>query len=134
MPKSNFVLDTNIWLSLIITQKLNDVLVILKAKTIQVFVSEELLDEIEEVLNRPKLSKYIFEPPEYYIELINRHTINHATQKYYHESPDDDDNYLYDLCMGTKSTLVTGDKLLLAHKSEPLVDTITFDIFKKSIK
>jgi predicted nucleic acid-binding protein len=38
-------------------------------------------------------------------------------------APDKDDNYLYDVCIDTKSILVTGDKLLLNYISNPPVST-----------
>ena len=72
MRNKNFVLDTNIWISAIITN------------------SEKSL-----------------------------------LTKRYEEAPDEDDNYLYDLCIETKSKLVTGDKLLLRHISNPPITTMT---------
>jgi predicted nucleic acid-binding protein len=99
MKKTSFVLDTNIWISAIITN------------------------------SETKLEQFIFE----YILLIEKVCLNKNSPKHYNMAPDKDDNYLYDVCIDTKSILVTGDKLLLNYISNPPVVTISrnafFDMF-----
>jgi predicted nucleic acid-binding protein len=66
---------------------------------------------------------------EYYISFIDNICISNTSITHYDKAPDKDDNYLYDICLSTNSALVTGDKLLLDYKSDPIVLTITRNDF-----
>jgi putative PIN family toxin of toxin-antitoxin system len=81
--------------------------------------------EIEDVLRRKKFKKYLINSINEYVNIINDSCHNSNILKKYKEAPDEDDNYLYDLCIETKSKLVTGDKLLLSYISKPPITTIS---------
>jgi len=129
MKKNSFVLDTNIWISAIITNsevKLQDF--ILENK-LTIYICPEMILELEDVLKRTKFKKYLNKSIPEYILLIESLCLNKTSPKHYDKAPDKDDNYLYDVCINTKSILVTGDKLLLNYISNPPVLTITRNVF-----
>ena len=127
--KSRFVLDVNIWVSAIITGKLYKLSKHLLEYDLTVYTCDELLEELTDVLNRGKIKKYLTKSVSAYVYEIKRNSTRIEIIRKYHKAPDPDDNYLYDLCLGTKSTLVTGDKALLAHTSNPPVPTISMKAF-----
>ena len=85
--------------------------------------------ELEDVLKRSKFKKYLTDSISNYISEIQKITVLKSSEKKHEGAPDKDDNYLYDICIDTKSILVTGDKLLLSYTSNPLVVTISRNDF-----
>ncbi|WP_267921633.1 putative toxin-antitoxin system toxin component, PIN family [Nostoc favosum] len=64
MPENKtikIIIDTNLWISFLIGKELKQLQNLLLEETIQVVVSEEILEEIILVTQRPKLQKYF--PP-----------------------------------------------------------------------
>jgi putative PIN family toxin of toxin-antitoxin system len=55
MQKNNFVLDTNIWISAIITKSENDLKNYILKNNLQIFICKEMIFEIKDVLGRNKL-------------------------------------------------------------------------------
>lgn len=125
MQNNSFVLDTNIWVSAIITNSEKTLLNYIEEKKLQIYICPEMVNEIEDVLGRKKIKKYLILPEIEYVDLIKNNCENIQIMQRYKEAPDEDDNYLYDLCIETKSILVTGDKLLLSHISNPPITTIS---------
>lgn len=125
MAKNNVVLDTNIWVSAIITRDENHLKEFITINEIRVYICPEMLLELKDVLDRAKFKKYLSKPIYNHIEDIKQICVVKKIFKRYNKAPDKDDNYLYDLCLATESILVTGDKLLLKHISEPPVETIS---------
>jgi len=125
MQNKNFVLDTNIWISAIITNSEKSLLNYIEENKLQIFICPEMILEIEDVLRRKKFKKYLINSINEYVNLINDSCQNIQIITRYKEAPDEDDNYLYDLCIETKSKLVTGDKLLLSYISNPPITTIS---------
>ncbi|MEH1927626.1 putative toxin-antitoxin system toxin component, PIN family [Nostoc sp.] len=61
MPENKtikIIIDTNLWISFLIGKELKQLQNILLEETIQVVLSEEILEEIMLVTQRPKLQKY----------------------------------------------------------------------------
>jgi putative PIN family toxin of toxin-antitoxin system len=56
--KPKIVIDTNIWISFLIGKKLSSLKSLISNQNIQIIISDELIKEIEDVTNRPKLRKY----------------------------------------------------------------------------
>lgn len=125
MQNKNFVLDTNIWVSAIITNSEKSLLNYIEENKLHICICPEMILEIEDVLSRKKFKKYLIKSINEYINLINDSCKNIQIMQRYKEAPDEDDNYLYDLCIETKSKLVTGDKLLLSYISNPPIKTIS---------
>ena len=61
MPKDSpikLILDTNLWISFIISNKLNSIDAILFTEDVRLLFSEELIAEIKATIEKPKLKKY----------------------------------------------------------------------------
>lgn len=103
---------------------------------IQIVITEQLLIEIREVTQRPKLRKYF--PPERVAELIQlleAIAIKIDIIPEHHESNDPKDNFLLDLMDNSMADfLVTGDKGLLKlnpFKTTTIVTPTNFEILLK---
>ena len=59
MQKEVFILDTNIWISYLITRRLNTLVSLIHEQQLIVLTSQHLINEIQGVLFRPKFKKYI---------------------------------------------------------------------------
>ena len=129
MRNNSYVLDTNIWVSSIISNSFSELEKFIILKNLKVCICPEMILELEDVLKRPKFKKYLTDSVSNYIFEIQKITILKFSEKKYNGAPDKDDNYLYDICIDTNSILVTGDKLLLSHTSNPLVVTISRNEF-----
>lgn len=129
MKKTSFVLDTNIWISAIITNSEEKLVQFIFENKLTIYICPEMILELKDVLKRSKFKKYLSKSIPEYILLIEKVCLNKTSPKHYDKAPDKDDNYLYDVCIDTKSTLVTGDKLLLGYISNPPVVTISRNTF-----
>ena len=61
MPKDSpikLILDTNLWISFIMYNKLNSIDAILFTEDVRLLFSEELIDEIKATIEKTKLKKY----------------------------------------------------------------------------
>ncbi len=82
---------------------------------LQIFTDTNLISELKEVLNRPKIKKHLNIEVGELIDFHKELCYHHNTSPKYKESPDPKDNFLYDLATQTKSKyVVTGDKKILA--------------------
>lgn len=109
------VIDTNIWISFIISKNLNKLDEILINKNTRLLFSNELLQELEATITKPKLQKYfnnnaldemlnVFDP---YIDFINVSSKINVCR-------DLKDDFLLALAKDGKADyLITGDKDLL---------------------
>ena len=111
----NIILGTNIWTSYFMADRHLELLDIKYRNNLTVYTNNPLIVELEDVLNRPKIKKYIEVPIDDLMEFHLRFCIFHKTKLLYRNSPDPKDNFLFDLAMQTRSKyVVTGDKKLLA--------------------
>ncbi len=120
MAQNNYVLDVNVYVSFIIGKKLFKLASFTEAGVI-IYTSQNLFEELLDVLNRPKIKKYLAPPISKYIQAIENFTIliDDISKSAIH-SPDKNDNYLFELAHQTDSVLVTGDKELLYWKNSPV--------------
>ncbi len=110
----NAVLDANVWLSLLISNKLFPVLQAAAADRVQIFSSPTLLAEVCDVAGREKLRRYLLPSPQEMSDIFRDFTISCEPLLFFSDAPDPNDNYLFDLCRETSAAvLVTGDKPLL---------------------
>jgi hypothetical protein len=121
MPKSKslrIIIDTNLWISYILSKKLDQLDELISSNRSQLLFSLELLEEIEATIKKPKLKKYFdetsldemfitFEP---FIDLVNvKSKVNICR--------DSKDDFLLALAKDGKADyLLTGDKDLLEIK------------------
>jgi putative PIN family toxin of toxin-antitoxin system len=109
------VVDTNVWISFLIGRSLKGLDRLLVDGGIRLLFSAELLEELLEVLHRPKFSKYFRSCDiEELIELINQLADWVEPLCQVDECRDSKDNFLLDLCLaGSADYLITGDQDLL---------------------
>ncbi|GAA4926656.1 putative toxin-antitoxin system toxin component, PIN family [Mucilaginibacter defluvii] len=112
------ILDTNLWVSFLITKnytKLDDLL--FKHKVTLIF-SEELLSEFDEVTSRPKLRRYFSKPDiENLLEVIEEYAEIVTVSTEIDLCRDKKDNFLLSLAVDAQADyLVTGDNDLLSIK------------------
>ena len=121
MPKNKplkLIIDTNLWVSFIISNKQNLLDSLLFSEEARLLFSKELITEIEQTITKPKLKKYFgtnaleemlstFEP---FIDFIKVKSIVTVCR-------DTKDNFLLALAKdGQADYLLTGDKDLLELK------------------
>lgn len=116
--KSRIIIDTNLWISYLISNNFNQLDKIINSKYCTIIFSQELMDEFIEVSSRPKLIKY-FEQSDLENILENIDEIAefiqvHSKVKFLNDSKDD---FLLSLAVdGNADYLITGDKDLLEVK------------------
>lgn len=120
MAKSptKIILDTNLWISFLITKnhtQLDDILFVKKARLV---FSNELLEEFLEVVKRPKIRKYFsVDDLEALLEIIENFSDFVVVTSSIDLCRDSKDNFLLALAVDSNSNyLITGDKDLLDLK------------------
>ena len=115
-PPIRVVIDTNLWISFLIGKTLRGLQDHIIRQDVVLIFSDELFDEIIEVVHRPKLRKYfssddiqelmaLFEMKAAFIEI----------EEHVSDCRDAKDNFLLDLCIsGNAEYLVTGDDDLIS--------------------
>ena len=133
MPKENkVVLDTNIWITYFIKGKEPELLELIFNNDLEVFTSNELQNELQEVLSRSKFKKYLNAPIENYIAFHRKVATKISPSKVIDFIPDPKDNFLFDLAIAADAGyVITGDKILLALKKVYKVQVISLSAFKK---
>ena len=114
--KDRIVIDTNLWISFLLSKTSSDLDNLLREDKIILLFSEELLEEFIEVANRPKFKKYFSstDVTDLILQVRERGQFIEVTSKV-ELCRDPKDNFLLSLCKDGKAThLITGDKDLLA--------------------
>ena len=115
MESKRVILDTNLWISFLITKKFTEIDSLIKNKQITLIFSNELLEEFIDVVNRPKFKKYFTKKDienllntfDQYAELIEVTSEIDICR-------DEKDNFLLNLSVDGKADyLITGDNDLL---------------------
>ena len=110
----NVVLDTNIWISYFMAKKHVELVNILYDYNLKIFTDATLVKELADVLNRPKIKKYINIEISELVDFHKDLCYYNDTKLKYSSSPDPNDNFLFDLAIQTNSEyVVTGDKKIL---------------------
>jgi hypothetical protein len=135
MKANRVILDTNLWISLLITRKheileraLND------GKIILIF-SEKLLSEFNDVIKRPKFQKYFSDSEiQTLLNLIQEFSEFIEIRTTVNLCRDEKDNFLLSMCIdGTVDFLVTGDKDLLILETIDKTQIITYQNFTEQL-
>ena len=131
MKKQRIIIDTNLCLSFLISKKLNIIEQLIENKNIEIILSENLIDEIISVVNRPKFKKYFFQ--ESILLLLNFFRADcflAQVQTNISICRDEKDNFLLDLAIDGKADyLITGDKDLLVLEQIENTKIITMNQF-----
>jgi len=135
MKSKRVILDTNLWISFLITKKLNAIdNLVIDGEIIFIF-SEELLEEFVTVARRPKISKYIPEAAlDEILSLFKKYgkLINVVSE--INKCRDQKDNFLLNLAIdGNADYLVTGDSDLLILKQIKNTRIIKWNDFLKEL-
>ena len=129
------IIDTNLWISFLIGKQLKSLKPLLVEQTIQPILSEQLLQEISLVSQRPKLQKYF--PQSKVNELIDFLKIIGLSIDIRSEvllCRDEKDNYLLALAKDSQADfLITGDKDLLVLQQFELTKIVTYQQFFQEI-
>lgn len=117
MKTDRVVLDTNVFITLILSKRLDELVEWYRDHNIAIYTCPELVDELSRVMKRKKIRGKISEPISAYIRFISRLTQSVVIDKRFDRAPDINDNYLFDLPYTTKSHyIVTNDHPLLNMK------------------
>jgi len=109
--KIRVVIDTNIWISFLIGKAITlDFNKLLADKRFEILSSNELYEELEEVISRPKFSKYITPlKAENFLQFFLLATLQVEVLSTVTVSIDTDDNFLLALIKDGKANfLITG--------------------------
>ena len=134
MQKEVFILDSNIWISYIITKQLQTLVALIHDHQLSVLTSKHLVEEIQEVLSRPKFKKYLKHSDIKEVITIHLKLCRLVgTEETTNQLTDPKDNFLLDLYNKGKATiLVSGDKVLLREASELNYRVMTLREFELS--
>ena len=130
--KCRIIIDTNLWISFLLSKRYDFIDELLSRKEIQLVFCGELLDELFEVANRPKLQRFftaddkkaIFDLIEHYADYVL------VTSKV-EICRDEKDNFLLSLAKDSNADfLITGDKDLLVLKKFENTEIVTIAEFK----
>lgn len=133
---SRVIIDTNLWISYLISNRLIKIDSLLEQKRIRFIFSEESLEEFVEVASRPKFRKFfsmediskLLELFDYFGELVEVTSMVDICR-------DPKDNFLLVLAKDSNADfLITGDKDLLVLKQFEMTKIITFSEFEKIIE
>jgi putative PIN family toxin of toxin-antitoxin system len=132
MPNTSIIIDTNLWISFLLTKQYPLLDTLLESDAVELIFSNELLNEFVSVVQRPKfynffgqediksLLQYIRE----YARFVNVRSVVTVCR-------DVKDNFLLALAQDSQADyLVTGDKDLLSLDTFGKTKIITMSVFK----
>ena len=116
--KRRVVIDTNLWISFLLTRDFSKFDRLMSADSTTLLISQELLEELVEVAERPKFRKYfnLTDLTDLLVKLKRKAELVQVSSQL-NVCRDDKDNFLLSLAIDGKAThLLTGDKdLLVLH-------------------
>jgi len=130
------VIDTNIFITFLIGRLSRTLLEKIKTKEIELVISEDLLEELIETVNRPRF-RGIFskEDVKDLFVLIEERAIKVRPAKKVYDCRDPKDNIVLECALvGKAHYIVTGDKDLLVLHPYRGIEVITLSKFKKLIR
>ena len=130
--KCRIIVDTNLWVSFLLSGKFNFLDVLLGSGKVELIFCSELLSELLEVTSRPKLKKFFsVEDWALVFEIIERHAVLVTVVSSVTLCRDPKDNFLLALAKDAKADyLLTGDKDLLVLKTFDKTQIVTITEFQ----
>ncbi len=125
--KDRVIIDTNLWISFLLTKDLSKFDSIIVDQKLTLLFSQELIDELVEVTQRPKFRKYfpLDEVEELLLKIKSRAIFIKVTS-IVSDCRDPKDNFLLSLALDGKAThLITGDKDLLVIENYKKIKILT---------
>ena len=135
MKENRVVLDTNLWISFLISRKYDEIIELINSSMIKLIFSIELFEEFLDVVQRPKFKKYFSDNDiskliglfDLFGEMVNVSSKVKICR-------DKNDDFLLNLCIdGKVDYLVTGDKDLLIIENIENTRIITYKEFLKVV-
>jgi putative PIN family toxin of toxin-antitoxin system len=135
MKNKKVILDTNLWISFLISKDFSFLDNYVVKGTVKLIFSEELLDEFYTVIQRPSLKKYFSKKDlDYLFEIIGQYAIIQNISTNLHLCRDEKDNFLINLAIDSNSDfLVTGDKDLLVLENINQTEIVTITTLKSKL-
>lgn len=133
--KHRIIIDTNLWISFLLTKDFLKIDSLLKGNHINLLFSQELLEEFIEVSGRPKFKKY-FSKQDIKSLLARIHTKAEfiTTKSVITICRDPKDNFLLALAKdGKDSHLITGDADLLVLKKMGKTEIVSISSYLGSV-
>ena len=136
MRSKKVILDTNLWISFLISKRLNFIDNLLIEGKIRLIFSKELIEEFLTVAKRPKFEKYFSDDKILdLLRLFNKYGKLIEVSSEIKECRDFKDNFLLSLAVDSKSDyLITGDSDLLVIKKIKKTKIITWSGLIKELK
>lgn len=130
------IVDTNLWISFLITKDLSALDIQIKNGKIKIVFSLELIEEFLSVANRPKFKKYFSKVDiEHLIDLFDLYGEIVQVKSKIELCRDPKDNFLLALATDAKADyLITGDLDLLDLRSIKKTKILTMADYLKRIK
>ncbi len=135
MKNKKIILDTNLWISFLITKNFNQIEKMIESGKITLVFSDELIEEFIEVVRRPKFKKYFSKKDvEKILAYFDQFGELFSVKSNIKICRDEKDNFLLNLSADSNADyLLTGDKDLLVLGKIEKTKIITFTDFIKDI-
>ncbi|MDR1405576.1 MAG: putative toxin-antitoxin system toxin component, PIN family [Prevotellaceae bacterium] len=132
MPKSSIIIDTNLWISFLLTKQYPFLDALLENNAVALIFSNELLAEFVDVVWRPKFHKYFLgNDIEMLVQYIRQHAHFVKVRSVVTVCRDAKDNFLLSLAQDSHADyLITGDKDLLSLNTFGKTRIIPISVFK----
>lgn len=135
MQNKKIILDTNIWISFLITKNFNPLDKLIENKNITLIFSDELIEEFVDVIRRPKFKKSFSKNDiEKILQIFDQFGELVKVKSSIQICRDKKDNFLLNLSVDSKANyLITGDKDLLILEKIENTKIMTFTDFIENI-
>jgi len=134
--QSRLIVDTNLWISYLITKGFKRLDKLLYNDTARLIFSQELIDEFIEVAKRPKFRKYFSDDDVHrLLELFDTYGEYVEVKSSTNICRDSKDNFLLSLSLDSQANyLITGDNDLLDLKNFGKTNILTITDFELLLK
>ncbi len=131
MKNEKVILDTNLWISFLISKNFSQIDELIEKQRIKLIFSNELLEEFIDTVSRPKFKKYFSKKDiEKILEYFDQFGELVKVKSDIKICRDEKDNFLLNLSVDSKADyLVTGDKDLLILEKIENTKILTFTEF-----
>ena len=137
MEKYRIIVDTNLWISLLIGKRLSELRSLCNSEIIDVHICDELIDEFVRITTRAKIRKYVTEERVFQtLDLIKASCILTLIEKNVVSFGLRDANDLFLLSLAetvNADFILTGDKDLLILQSHLKTEIVTYSTFVSKI-
>ncbi|MBK5192782.1 MAG: putative toxin-antitoxin system toxin component, PIN family [Flavobacteriaceae bacterium] len=128
MKSKRIILDTNLWISFLISKNFTEIDKLIQTKKVKLIFSDESLEEFIEVVKRPKFKKFFSKKDiEKLLDIFDQYAELIKVKSKIDICRDPKDNFLLNLAVdGKVDFLVTGDNDLLVIEKINTTQIITF--------